>query len=255
MSPLYRNFMLLTVVQRTSRADLHLALLLAAMAGGMNAGGFLAVGQYTSHLTGMVSTAADATVLHHWSLLILAATGVTCFVGGTVLATLFVNWGRRHRPHHQYALPLAFEGVLVILFGLYGMLAPVQWHIPVCGIMLLGMLMGMQNGAGWLITGLRTTHHTGTLNDIGTELGHLIYKHLPRRATTHNIPLPQPNMTKLKVNAAMILSFITGSLTGAFGFQVLGMGFAIPVGVMLLVLSVPILARSPQPEDAGADNT
>ena len=231
---------------RTPQTDTRLGLLLATLAGAVNAGGFLAIGQYTSHLTGMVSTSADSLVLHQWNLMAFAILGITAFMGGTVLASLFVNWGERHRPHHRYALPLAFEGVLIIMFGLYGMLVPVTYHIPACGIMLLGMLMGLQNGTGGLITNLRTTHHTGTLNDIGTELGHLIYRHLPRRRTTNNIPLPEANMTRLKINTAMILAFITGSVTGAFGFQLVGMAFALPIGVTLLGLTVPILAKSPR---------
>ncbi|PZP40653.1 MAG: DUF1275 domain-containing protein [Pseudomonas fluorescens] len=231
---------------RTPKTDFRLGLFLATLAGAVNAGGFLAIGQYTSHLTGMVATAADMLVLHHWDILILAVTGVISFMGGAVLASLFVNWGERHRPHHRYALPLAFEGVLIIIFGLYGLFMPPEWQIPICGIMLLGMLMGLQNGTGGLITNLRTTHHTGTLNDIATELGHLIYRCVPRRRTTHNIPLPLPNYYRLKVNTTMILSFITGSVVGAFGFLWLGMGFAIPIGVLLLVITVPVLASAPR---------
>lgn len=227
---------------RTPKTDFRLGMVLAMLAGAVNAGGFLAVGQYTSHLTGMVSTAADASVLHEWYLLVPALTGVASFLAGAVLATLFVNWGARHRPRHQYALPLAFEGILIILFGLYGMLMPAEWQMPLCGIMLLGLLMGLQNATGGLITNLRTTHHTGTLNDIAVEVGHLIYRHMPRRRTTH-IPLPQPNMKRLKINGTIILTFIIGSVTGAFGFQVIGMAFALPIGVLLLVITVPILAR------------
>ncbi|MDZ7631638.1 MAG: DUF1275 family protein [Gemmatimonadaceae bacterium] len=45
------------------RADLHLGAGLAFVAGATNAGAYLAVQQYTSHMTGIVSTVADAVVL------------------------------------------------------------------------------------------------------------------------------------------------------------------------------------------------
>ncbi len=44
----------LTAPERTRRTDVHLGLFLAFNAGAINAGGFLAVSQYTSHMTGLV---------------------------------------------------------------------------------------------------------------------------------------------------------------------------------------------------------
>jgi uncharacterized membrane protein YoaK (UPF0700 family) len=40
-----------TSLKRTPQADLKLGTVLAFVAGATNAGGFLAVGQYTSHMT------------------------------------------------------------------------------------------------------------------------------------------------------------------------------------------------------------
>ena len=53
----------LTATVRTHRANLHLGVALAFVAGALNAGGFLAIGQYTSHMTGVISSAADDLVL------------------------------------------------------------------------------------------------------------------------------------------------------------------------------------------------
>ena len=58
----------LSSVKRTARTNLHLGVLLAFVAGALNAGGFLAIGQYTSHMTGIVSAAADNIVLGHFRL-------------------------------------------------------------------------------------------------------------------------------------------------------------------------------------------
>src|ERR1700760_1056870 len=46
-------------IDRTASADRRLGATLAFVAGAMNAGGFLAVHQYTSHMTGIVSALAD----------------------------------------------------------------------------------------------------------------------------------------------------------------------------------------------------
>lgn len=45
--------------QRTAESNRELGFVLAFVAGAINAGGFLAVKQYTSHVTGMVSSLAD----------------------------------------------------------------------------------------------------------------------------------------------------------------------------------------------------
>ncbi|EWS63131.1 putative membrane protein [Hydrogenophaga sp. T4] len=53
----------LTHIVRTRRANRQLGGLLAFVAGAANAGGFLAIQRYTSHMTGIVSEIADNLVL------------------------------------------------------------------------------------------------------------------------------------------------------------------------------------------------
>ena len=69
MLPLVRGW---TDVRRTPQSNLRLGAALAFVAGAANAGGFLAVGQYTSHMTGMVSAMADNLVLGQVSLALAA---------------------------------------------------------------------------------------------------------------------------------------------------------------------------------------
>ena len=54
MFPLIRGW---TDVQRSPKTNLRLGLVLSFVAGATNAGGFLAVGRYTSHMTGVASSA------------------------------------------------------------------------------------------------------------------------------------------------------------------------------------------------------
>ena len=68
--------------ERTRQRNRQLGALLAFMAGAINAGGFLAVQRYTSHMTGVVSSIADDLVLGQ-GLLVLAGVGsLLAFMAG-----------------------------------------------------------------------------------------------------------------------------------------------------------------------------
>jgi uncharacterized membrane protein YoaK (UPF0700 family) len=77
---------------RTLRADKHLGLALAFVAGAINAGGFLAVPQYTSHMTGIGSALADS--VGNWNKLhFLASLAICFFFGGVAGAVGFKHLG------------------------------------------------------------------------------------------------------------------------------------------------------------------
>lgn len=61
MHPLIRGWT--DINNRTVHTNTRLGAVLAFVAGAANAGGFLAVGTYTSHMTGVVSSLADNLVL------------------------------------------------------------------------------------------------------------------------------------------------------------------------------------------------
>jgi uncharacterized membrane protein YoaK (UPF0700 family) len=69
-------------VDRTTQANVRLGAFLAFVAGAINAGGFLAVGQYTSHMTGLLSSIADNLILGNVTLVAAAVGAVLAFVGG-----------------------------------------------------------------------------------------------------------------------------------------------------------------------------
>ncbi|MEP6766398.1 MAG: DUF1275 family protein, partial [Gemmatimonadaceae bacterium] len=56
----------LTGTERTPEGNARLGYGLAFVAGATNAGAYLAVRQYTSHMTGVLSTLSDALALHQW---------------------------------------------------------------------------------------------------------------------------------------------------------------------------------------------
>jgi len=87
----------LTAPERTRRTDVHLGLFLAFNAGAINAGGFLAVSQYTSHMTGLVSEMADNLALGQFELVKSALISVLSFLSGAATSAIMINWARRRR--------------------------------------------------------------------------------------------------------------------------------------------------------------
>ena len=117
MLPFIRGW---TDVQRTPQSNLRLGATLAFVAGATNAGGFLAVGQYTSHMTGYLSAMADNLVLGQLGLVLAAAAALASFIVGAMTTAILVNWGMHRQLKSAYSLPLLLEAALLLVFGLLG---------------------------------------------------------------------------------------------------------------------------------------
>src|ERR1700761_7113495 len=107
------NFYLrrLTSPSRTDSANRHIARYLAFIAGAANAGGFLAVHQYTSHMSGTVSAAAGQFALGSIQLALKGLVAVFAFFCGACASTLLIRWGRDRNLQSQFALPLLSEAL------------------------------------------------------------------------------------------------------------------------------------------------
>jgi len=225
-----------TDVDRTTQANVRLGAFLAFVAGATNAGGFLAVGQYTSHMTGLVSAIADHLVLGQLTLAIAAAGAILAFAGGAMTTAVLVNWGLRRRLHCAYGLPLFLESAALLVFGIagasIGVFAPLFMPLTV---VLLCFIMGLQNAVITKISRaeIRTTHVTGLVTDIGIELGKLVYIN-PREG-------PDPvlaNRRKLRIHTLLASCFLVGGITGALGFKVLGFVTTVPLAIGLWLLAL-----------------
>jgi uncharacterized membrane protein YoaK (UPF0700 family) len=221
---------------RSPRANRHLGVALAFVAGAINAGGFLAVNQYTSHVTGAVSAAADHLALGAWDLALDAFGAVLSFLLGAACTALAVNYGRRRGLASEYALPLLLEAILLLAFGVLGArLAQVDTLFVPATVMLLCFLMGLQNA---LITKLshaeiRTTHLTGIVTDIGIELGRMLYWN---RDSTR--PPVRANHARLALLASLLLSFFLGAVLGTLGFKHAGYLATVPLACLLCGLAI-----------------
>lgn len=226
--------------RRHASANRQLGCLLALNAGALNAGGFLAVQQYTSHLTGAVSAVADNTVLGRYSLALDGLVGVLAFLLGAAVCALLVNHGRRQRLRSEYARPLLLEAALILVFGLLGArLATDETLLVPATVLLLCFTMGLQNA---LVTKLsqreiRTTHMTGVVTDLGIEIGKALYWNRVEHAE-----LVQADRARIGILASLFACFLLGGLLGAWGFKHIGYGFTLPLALLLAVLAaVPTL--------------
>jgi uncharacterized membrane protein YoaK (UPF0700 family) len=223
-----------TDIERTPQANTRLGVTLTFVAGATNAGGFLAVGQYTSHMTGVVSTIADALVLGQVLLALGSLSMLLAFLGGAMFTAVLVNWGLRRALLSAYGLPLLLESLLLLIFGLFGGAINLVGAIFVpMTVLLLCFIMGLQNAVITKISRaeIRTTHVTGLLTDFGIELGKLVYVN-----ATHGAAPVLANRPKLWLQGQLIGSFLLGGLVGAMGFKQAGFITALPLAAVLLAL-------------------
>jgi uncharacterized membrane protein YoaK (UPF0700 family) len=225
--------------ERSVAANRQLALVLAFIAGATNAGGFLAVRQYTSHMSGIVSAMADNTALGDVKLVLAGLGAFLFFLAGASCSAILINWGRRQYLHGEYALPLLLEAGLLLCFGLMGRTIGLHHGLFVPGtVMLLCFIMGLQNAIITKISKaeIRTTHVTGIVTDIGIEVGKLFYWNIagPDRVG----PMVLADRVKLRLLIALLAFFFAGGVVGALGFKHVGFFSTVPLAIVLIVLAV-----------------
>ena len=237
-----RQLLHLTGHHRTVTSNRVLGMLLAFNAGAVNAGGFLVVHMYTSHMTGFLSSLADNLVMGNMKLVLGAVGALWAFMSGAGSTAILVNWARHHRLRSTYALPLLLEAVLMLLFGLLGAIT-LGWRTPFSvplTVLLLAYLMGLQNAVVTKMSSaqIRTTHMTGVVTDLGIEMGKMLYWNRQGTAPEQYV---RANRERLRLFAGLVALFLAGGLVGAAGFKHVGFIFVVPLALVLLTLSLPPL--------------
>jgi len=223
----------LTGSKRTESANRHLARYLAFVAGAANAGGFLAVRQYTSHMSGVVAAMADNFALGSLTLVFDGLVAALSFLTGAFLTTLFIRWARARALESEYALPLIVEAVLLVIFGFTGRVFSGGHMLGT--VMLLCFTMGLQNAIITKISNavIRTTHVTGMVTDIGIALGRIVFTTARKLDET-----VIADLASLRLLTSLIALFFTGGVIGALGFKHVGFFFTLPLSAGLLILAV-----------------
>ena len=226
--------------RRSQVANRRLGGILAFVAGAINAGGFLAVNRYTSHISGVVSAIADDMAVGSVTLALAGVVSVLTFIAGAACTAILINWARRRELHSVYALPLLLEAGLLLLFGVAGAGLKSFAHLLVPStVLLLFFMMGLQNAIITKMSGaeIRTTHMTGIATDLGIELGKLFYWN------GNDSPLDKryvrANRDRLAVHATILSLFLVGGIAGALAFKAVGYAATIPIALLLIVLALP----------------
>ena len=237
------NFLLqLTAKERTRRSNRQFGGILAFVAGAINAGGFLAVQRYTSHMTGIVSSVADDLVVGSIGLALAGLVSLAAFIGGAMSTTLLISWARRQQLRSKYALALLLEAALLLMFGLVGAnLKSLASLLVPTAVLLLCFIMGLQNAIVTKISQaeIRTTHMSGVITDLGIELGRLIYWNQSKKA--NDIQFVKANTDKLFIHATLLGLFFSGGIAGAIAFKAMGFSATLPIALALVAMALPAI--------------
>jgi uncharacterized membrane protein YoaK (UPF0700 family) len=222
---------------RSRMLNRQLAWSMAFIAGAINAGGFLAVKSYTSHVSGTMSRLADELVMGRVRLAWAALEIVVFFILGSFTAGTLNNFGKRMKFRSHYAITLMIEAILMLIFGLMGFsLAHKREFFQPMTVILLTFIMGMHNAVVTSISNaeVRTTHMTGNATDFGIELSRLLYPNVFHRKGVDPI---RANRSKLMLHGLILLSFVGGGVVGAIGFRHVGYKVTLFFSAFLFLLA------------------
>ncbi len=229
---------LLTSAQRSNKTNLHLGAYLAFVAGAVNAGGFLAIHRYTSHMSGIISGIGDDLALTDIIAVLGGISMLLSFLSGAATTAIIVNWGQRRNIYSIFALPLMLEAMLLLIFGVMGANLSIYTPLTIPAIaLLLCYVMGLQNAIISKISNseIRTTHMTGVMTDMGVELGRMFYWNKDKHA--NQIHYVKANRQKLKTHLTIFLMFLLGGIVGAISFKGVGYASVIPLSASMIAIA------------------
>lgn len=230
------------------RELMTLAVALPAIAGAVNAAGFMVVGAYLSHVTGNLARIGDEVAVGRFGQALGYATVIAAFLGGAMLATLQIEVSKRlNQP--RYVAAMITEGLLLGGFSLLSALTPAQWHEDNLLLMcMLSVAMGAQNAMVTRISGavVRTTHMTGIVTDIGIEVVSLAFEakdraaHQPwtRKIATWFTLGSDAEARRLRLLTYILFSFVLGAFVGPIVYLQVGYWGAIGPTLILFALAL-----------------
>lgn len=173
----------------------------------MNAGGFVLLGAFTSHVTGNVAMFPIGVATHDSALAGTAIGLVLSFLIGSFSGALVID-DSVARGARSYGFAFLLEaGLLVLVIAESTMSNSAQAFV-------LSAAMGLQNGLVTRLSGavVRTTHLTGVVTDVGIELATWLRQRLyALRARS----VPQRHEQVFASKMALLLSIAGGFVLGA----------------------------------------
>lgn len=196
-------------------------MLLAFMAGNVNAGGFMACHRFVTHVTGFGTFAGIELANGRFHEALGMLTVPFFFLLGAFGSGWLVDvkLSRNEPPRYDVVMStisvcllLATAGGVAKIFGAFG--EAIQIENDFWLLALLCFASGLQNAVITSSTGavIRTTHLTGLTTDLGIGLARILKRH-PDAHRHHQ------EIENNKIRAELILSFVAGSIAGAFLFD------------------------------------
>jgi uncharacterized membrane protein YoaK (UPF0700 family) len=212
--------------RRSPYLNIMLGSVCAFVSGAINSGGFIVVGRYTSHITGVVAATADALILGHNSVAIISLAFVGIFFIGALISSLLIRQAERLRLHSRFALSFLVGGGVLMGLGWWAWGDPGENGL----ILTLGFFlsMGIQNATVTRLSdyGMRATHMTGIITDLAIEFAKWV-----TGDPFHSV--------RMKLLTVILGSFFFGGVVGAYTFNSrLGVSSLFLYGGILMGLSV-----------------
>lgn len=233
---------------RKRRTFSALVLLLAAVAGAVNATGFFAVGLHTSHMTGTVAAVGEMLASSRWVMARSALQVLGAFIVGAAAAAILLD-ASRHRNRGRHAPALLLEAGTLCAIGLWLYNHP-DARDPTL-IWGLAFSMGLQNALVTRVSGavVRTTHMTGVLTDIAMEMVRMVTwvrdgarGHGFRGLLVRLRALPSAEQfSRFRLHLGLLLAFLTGCTVGPMLYLAHGpASLALPCVVLVLLAAFDI---------------
>lgn len=193
----------------------RVALILTVVAGFVNTMAFEMFGTTCSHMSGHVATFSRGNVAPN-GMALMSTSIVSFFFGGIVFAILKENRGKS-----------LLQTTLSVETALLFMALAMQGR----ALCLMAIAMGVQNGYTSSIKGLRTTHVTGILTDIGHDVVIIMNDLRKHRASLRK------DLRTFCIHASIPVCFVTGGALGVPCFQRFGLNALLVPTLVTLALA------------------
>lgn len=210
--------------------------LLSVLSGSVNAGGFLAVQCFVTHVTGFATLFGVSLAHGNWFEGIGFLSVPLFFLSGAAVASYFLDHRYRVGREPRYALVMGMVCVCLVIvamignrngFGVFGgQTALAQDYFL---LSLLSLASGLQNAAVTTASDgrVRTCHLTGPLTDFGIGLTRVLFP-------VSDVNVVARERKEMIMKGCSIFSFIAGSVLGALLFiKFQYLGFLFPAGIAL----------------------
>jgi len=211
-------------------------MLLSVLSGSVNAGGFLAVSRFVTHVTGFATLFGVDIVNGRIGEAFAILSVPVFFLMGAMLSSFFIDRRYQQKKTPRYGVVFGIVSFCLFAvamlgttnnFGVFG--EALLLHRDYEMLALLCLASGLQNAAITSASGgvVRTTHLTGLTTDLGIGISRVLFPGDDERLNVRE-------RKALFLKAASIFSFVVGSVIGAYLFlHYKYLGFLFPSGIAL----------------------